>query len=108
MPVEVEPTLRLALGLQQLLPSQLARPPARARPFAPSMRAHRRARRCAARAPPARGAAASRWMREPAATHEVVLSVLPTAPVADEYPLPSLDPPHPRLERVLAVVAPWW
>jgi hypothetical protein len=52
--------------------------------------------------------AASRWTRDPAATHDVVLSVLPTGPVLDEYPLPSVDPPHPRLERVLAVVAPWW
>ena len=52
--------------------------------------------------------AASRWTYTPAETRDVVLSVLVTAPVVDENPLPSVDPPHPRLERVLAVMAPWW
>ena len=60
------------------------------------------------RAPAAADPATSRWTWKPAATSDGVLSVLPTAPVPDEYRLPSVDPPHPRLERVLAVVAPWW
>jgi hypothetical protein len=34
--------------------------------------------------------------------------VLVSAPVPDEYPLPSVDSKHPRLEPFLAVVAPWW
>jgi hypothetical protein len=34
--------------------------------------------------------------------------VLVSAPVPDEHPLPARDPKHPRLERLLAVVAPWW
>jgi hypothetical protein len=52
--------------------------------------------------------AASRWTWKPAETRDVVLSVLPTAPLVDEYPVPLVDPPHPRLERLLAMVAPWW
>jgi len=52
--------------------------------------------------------AASRWTEEPAATRDVVTSVLVTAPLPDEHPLPSVDPPHPRLERVLSWIAPWW
>jgi hypothetical protein len=52
--------------------------------------------------------AASRWTREPATKRDVVASVVPAAPVPDEDPLPSVDPKHPRLERLLAVVAPWW
>jgi hypothetical protein len=36
------------------------------------------------------------------------LSVVPTAPVLDEYPMPSVDPKRPRVERFLAVIAPWW
>lgn len=51
--------------------------------------------------------AASRWTQEPA-TRDVVTSVHVTASVPDEYPLTSVDPPHPRVERVLAWVAPWW
>jgi len=34
--------------------------------------------------------------------------VLVSAPVADDDPLPSLAPPHPRFERVLAWIVPWW
>jgi len=52
--------------------------------------------------------AASRSTWTPAETRDRVLSVLPTAPLVDEHPLPSVDPPHPRLETVLAWVAPWW
>jgi len=52
--------------------------------------------------------AASRWTRQPPPTRDGVLSVLATASISDDHPLPSVDPPHPRLERVLAWVAPWW
>jgi hypothetical protein len=52
--------------------------------------------------------ATSRWTRQPPATRDVVLSVLPAALISDDHPLPSVDPPHPRLERVLAWVVPWW
>jgi len=48
------------------------------------------------------------WRRQAAATRDVVASVVVTAPVPDEHPMPSVDPRHPRLERLLAVVAPWW
>jgi hypothetical protein len=59
--------------------------------------------------PPVDPAAASRWTWHPAETRDSVTSVLVSAPVPDEHPpLPSVDPPHPRLERFLAVVAPWW
>jgi len=52
--------------------------------------------------------AAWRWTREPPATLDAVLSVLPTALISEEHPLPSVNPPHPRLEGVLTWVAPWW
>jgi len=58
--------------------------------------------------PAASDPAATRWTLQPASTHDVVLSVVPTSPVVDEYSVPSTDAPHPRLERVLAWVAPWW
>jgi len=58
--------------------------------------------------PPPADPAASRWTYTPAETRDVVLSVLVTAPLPDEHPLPSVDPPHPGLETVLAWVAPWW
>jgi hypothetical protein len=52
--------------------------------------------------------AASRLTVEPATPRAVVESVLLTAPVSDDHPLPVLDAPHPRLARVLAWVVPWW
>src|SRR5262245_29702509 len=52
--------------------------------------------------------AASRWVFTPAETRDVVLSVVATRSVPNEYPVPSPDPSHPRLERLLAWVAPWW
>jgi len=52
--------------------------------------------------------ATTRWTYTPAETRDVVLSVLPTAPVPDKHPLPSVDPKHPRLDRVLSWIAPWW
>jgi hypothetical protein len=52
--------------------------------------------------------AASRWTWKPAETRDGVMSVLVSAPVPDEHPLPSVDPPHPRLEQFLTWVAPWW
>jgi hypothetical protein len=60
------------------------------------------------RAPAPVDPASTRWAREPTATRDGVLSVVPTAPVLDEHPVPSTDASHPRLERVLAWVAPWW
>jgi hypothetical protein len=61
-------------------------------------------RRAPARADPV----ASRWTWQPAETHDIVVSAVPTAPVVDEHPLPSVDPRHPRLEWVLSWIAPWW
>ena len=52
--------------------------------------------------------AASRWTWQPVERRAVVDSVLLSAPVRDDEPLPSPDPPHPRLERVLAWIVPWW
>jgi hypothetical protein len=61
-----------------------------------------------AREPAAPDPTASRWTWKPAETRDPVMSVLVSAPVPDEHPLPSVDPKHPRLERFLAVVAPRW
>jgi hypothetical protein len=60
------------------------------------------------RAPAPTDPARSRWKLQPAETSDVVASVVLTAPVPDEHPLPSVDPAHPHLERVLSWVAPWW
>ena len=43
----------------------------------------------------------------PPATH-VVHSVLPMRAVEDEDPLPSLAPLHPRVEKILGWLVPWW
>jgi hypothetical protein len=60
------------------------------------------------RAPAPADPAALQWTKQAPATRDVVAAVMLTAPVPDEHPLPSVDPPHPRLERVLSWVAPWW
>jgi hypothetical protein len=52
--------------------------------------------------------ATSRWTRTPAAPSSAFLSVHATAALPDEHSLPSTDPPHPRLERVLSWIAPGW
>jgi hypothetical protein len=52
--------------------------------------------------------AASRWTWQRVERRAVIDSVLLSAPVPDDDPLPSLAPPHPRLERLLATVLPWW
>jgi len=44
----------------------------------------------------------------PAATTAAYDSVIPLRPIEDEEPLPALDPPHARFERVLAWIMPWW
>jgi len=44
----------------------------------------------------------------PAATKAGYDSVIAWRTLADEEPLPPLDPPHPRLERVLAWLVPPW
>ena len=52
--------------------------------------------------------AASRWTSQPVERRAVIDSVLLSAPVPDDDPLPALAPAHPRRERVLATVLPWW
>jgi hypothetical protein len=44
----------------------------------------------------------------PATTTASYDSVLVSRALADAAPLPPLDPRHPRLERVLAWIMPWW
>lgn len=52
--------------------------------------------------------AATPWTRAPTAPSSARLSVLVSGSVPDEHPVPSVNPKHPRLERVLSWVAPWW
>lgn len=44
----------------------------------------------------------------PAATTAAYDSIIALRTIEDEEPLPTLDPPHPRLERVLAWLVPRW
>jgi hypothetical protein len=44
----------------------------------------------------------------PAAPTAAYDSVLVSRPLENAAPLPALEPAHPRLERVLAWLAPWW
>jgi hypothetical protein len=60
------------------------------------------------RAPAPTDPPALRWTKQPPSTHDGVAAVVLTAPLPDEHPVPSVDPPHPRLERVLSWIVPWW